>query len=774
MKIGVRLTLCFIAIVSLMFASYLFTLWQFDAVRKQEDRVHQLDQESRAVLNVHTTLLALRDGLEDLTALQDSSNFATQIAALRTHFLREVDAANQALRAPRSEGEHDPSILSTLDAIQSSVPNQIDALTDLAKIGDWSAVQLRIHNQVTPLSSLTSQLVERVDVEVNEDKAEAHHSIQILESRVFAMQLVTAFVTLVVAGLLGTLVTRSITRPLARLQAGSEALASGDFRHRVAVGGDDELAHLTTVFNDTTHRLHVLYGALKSSEERFRRVVAAAPVGIAVLDDNSTIRFFNSRFLEITGIGAEQAQGMRLTDPNIAVFREDGMLCPTDERPSQKAVALKKPVLNQVARQIHPVTGQSLWVLVSAWPVLRADGSVDQVITTLTDITEQKRIEDELRSGRELLAQAQRAGQLGCFDLNLKTNTVAWSAELADLFGLAPGTRAGQHHDWEELVYSEDRSHAAAGVEAALKYGESVAEYRICRRSDGQIRWVESRAKVLRDDAGQPERLVGVTMDITERKSAEHTLLQMSNRLLHIQEEEQRRIAREVHDSTSQEMTALTLNLGALRASAASLPQNARAQIAESLALAKRVAREIRTFSYLLHPPMLNELGLWAALRMFLEEFRERSGLKVTAEIPKEVETQILSSDQEMAVYRFVQEALANVHRHSGSKTASVIMKVANHTVEASVGDTGRGIPKELLKQIRETSGLAGGVGLAGMHERIGYVGGRVQIDSDEHGTTVAAFIPLDTRAAAGYGGQQRSAVNAQYRVAKAAPQSRE
>ena len=213
------------------------------------------------------------------------------------------------------------------------------------------------------------------------------------------------------------------------------------------------------------------------------------------------------------------------------------------------------------------------------------------------------------RSGRELLAQAQRAGQLGCFDLNLKTNSVVWSPELADLFGLPPGTLTGKHQDWEALVYRGDRELVNAGVAIAISIRESMTEYRICRRDDGLIRWVESRAKLFRDEAGQPLRLIRITMDITERKSAEHTLLQMSNRLLHIQEEEQRRIAREVHDSTSQEITALTLNLGALNASEHSLPQSARKQIRESLVLAKRVAREIRTFSYLLHPPMLNELG---------------------------------------------------------------------------------------------------------------------------------------------------------------------
>lgn len=710
------------------------------------------------MLNTHTNLLALRDRLEDLATLRNTPHFAKEAGDLRILFLRQVEIADQALRPPRPEGEYDPSTLSTLDAIQSSLPAQIDALTDLANAGDWPAVRLRITNQVAPLSSLTSHLVEKVDFQVNEEKVQAQHRIRLLEKRVFATHVLAAFLILIVSGVLGALVTRSITQPLAHLQAGSEALARGDFLHRVAVEGYDELASLARVFNDTTRRLDLLYGELKNSEERFRSVVAAAPVGIAVLDETSSIRIFNPRFLEIVGLTAEQAQGLRLSDPSIAVFREDGTLCPTDERASQMAITSRKPVLNQVMRHLHPVSREPRWILASAWPVLRADGSVDQVIATLTDISEQKRIQDELRSGRELLAQAQRAGQLGCFDLNLKTDSLVWSPELADLFGLPPGTLTGRHQEWEALVYPEDRTLANAGVATAISSGESMTEYRICRRNDGLIRWVESRAKLFRDDAGLPLRLIGITMDITERKSAEHTLLQMSNRLLHIQEEEQRRIAREVHDSTSQEITALTLTLGALKASEHSLPQAARKQIRESLALAKRVANEIRTFSYLLHPPMLKELGLWAALRMFIEEFQERSGLQVSLEIAQEVETCPLSNDQEMALYRFVQEALANVHRHSGSKTASVVMKLTNRVIQASVGDNGRGIPADLMKQIRETNGLAGGVGLAGMHERISYIGGQLQIRSDEHGTTVSALIPMDFRnCSINEGGQKQS-----------------
>jgi PAS domain S-box-containing protein len=870
LNIGARLTLCFVTIVVLMIASHAFTLWQFDRVRNQEERIHNLDLESHAVLSLHASLLILRDKLEDLATSEDSHRFAEESGILRRQFLEDVERADRALRTPSDLLARDPTMLSALDTIESALPAQIDALSDLANLRDWPAVRLRLENQVRPLSSLTSLLVEKVDLEVGAERTRTQQAIQRQEKRVFLMHALTALFTLIVAALLGTVVTRSITQPLAQLDAGAQALALGDFQQRVHVEGDDELATLGRVFNDATLRLSGLYGALKTSEERFRTVVAAAPVGIVVLDSNAAIQIFNPQFLEIAGVTAEQAASMRLTDPALQVLREDGTPCPIAERPSQRAISTAKPVLNIALRNFHPATGERRWVLTSAWPILSDDGKVRQAVVTLTDITEQKKVEQELRSGRELLDQAQRAAHMGSFDLDLQSNQVSWSPELSELFGLPIGTERGTHKDWEDLVLPEDLALAQANVSETLRRGESRAEYRIRRKNDGEIRWVESRGRVFFDNSGEPLRIVGLTMDITGRKQAEealrrseeefhiifehaaigmvlvdpdgnllrcnpafcaivgytepelptltfekithpedltltrtmyrevvdgkrdryqirkryvrrngeirsarvtvsalhtddaklkycvamveditsqelaeHTLLQMSERLLRIQEEEQRRIAREVHDSTSQEMTALTLNLGALMAVRRSLPENAQKQVAESLALAKRVAREIRTFSYLLHPPMLNELGLWSAMQMFVEEFRDRSGLRVKVEISKELKATSLHPNQEIAIYRFVQEALANVHRHSGSETAAVRAHLRDRMIEVAVIDTGHGFRSDLLKEIQAASGFAGGVGISGMHERIGYIGGRVEFRSDEHETTVAAVIPI-------------------------------
>jgi two-component system, NarL family, sensor kinase len=869
LKIGGRLTLSFVVIVLLMVAADAVALWQFELVRGQAQRIYDVDQRSMAVLRVQSNLWMFRDKLEDLVTAQDAPRFRAETASLRRVLLLELELAMQALSVSPSGVERDPVLLSTIETIQSGLPAQIDALNDLAATGDWPAVHLRLINQTRTLSSLTSSLVEKVDFEVARERAQALENIQRGQRRVILMLPITAFLTLLTAGMLGLLVTRSITRPLAQLDAGAQALARGEFLHQVLVTGQDELATLGQAFNYAARRLRDLYEALTSSEERFRTMVQTAQVGIAILDSNGAVRMCNPRFLDIVGLTEEQALGKRLEDPNLNAFREDGATCPLEERPSVKAAASQKAVLNIVLRHTHPLFPEGKWLLTSAWPLLRPNGSVDQVITTLTDITEQKKVEEELRSGRELLAQAQKAAKLGCFDYDIKKDVIVWSTEMAEIYGTTLEAFGGRRENWESMVLPDDLAPTKATLGAGVKTGEALAEYRIRRQNDGEIRWLESRGRVLLDDAQEPIRLIGVSMDITDRKQAEESLLrseaefriifenaaigmvlldpsgrplrgnralqsmlgytdeeltsfpfvdvthpddvaldrslyrevvegkrdryqikkrcihkdgtlrwarltvsafrnesaqfqysvamieditqqehaerslrQLSSRMMRIQEEEQRRVAREVHDSTSQEMTALTLNLGALRLTEEALSPKTRKRITECLVLAKRVAREIRTFSYLLHPPMLNELGLWSALTLFIQEFKDRSGLRVNLWIASELEGSQLDPSQEMALFRFVQEAMANVHRHSGSKTVAVEIHLQGDMIRASVTDTGRGIPAKLLRELQASDGHVGGVGVRGMKERIGHLGGHLEIQSDSGGASVAAVVP--------------------------------
>jgi two-component system NarL family sensor kinase len=129
---------------------------------------------------------------------------------------------------------------------------------------------------------------------------------------------------------------------------------------------------------------------------------------------------------------------------------------------------------------------------------------------------------------------------------------------------------------------------------------------------------------------------------------------------------------------------------------------------------------------------------------MFVQEFRERSGLHVNLKIAKQLESSELDNNQQLALYRFAQEALANVHRHSGSKTAAVEFRGEHDTIRATVADAGHGISPTLLEKLRQPRGLAAGVGISGMHERLGIVGGKLEIQSDGHGTKFTAIIPVE------------------------------
>src|SRR5258707_12090155 len=179
----------------------------------------------------------------------------------------DTHRAMVALNLLPSELQRDPAIMPTLLTIQRALPPQLKAITILATAGDWRAVHLRLANQVRPLESLTSALFEKVDREASEQQAQTVQNIRRVERLVFWVVPLTALLTLLIAATLGLAITRSITQPLARLVEGSKALARGEFDHQVSVSGNDELAHLGQVFNDTARRLRDLYTEQRRAEE---------------------------------------------------------------------------------------------------------------------------------------------------------------------------------------------------------------------------------------------------------------------------------------------------------------------------------------------------------------------------------------------------------------------------------------------------------------------------------------------------------------------------
>jgi signal transduction histidine kinase len=226
--------------------------------------------------------------------------------------------------------------------------------------------------------------------------------------------------------------------------------------------------------------------------------------------------------------------------------------------------------------------------------------------------------------------------------------------------------------------------------------------------------------------------------ELRAREQAEASLRTLSVRLLELQDQERRKFSRELHDSLGQYLVGAKMNLAMLDKS---LPENA--LIGECLKLLDQAMIETRTISHLLHPPLLDETGFASAARWYVEGFAKRSGIQTALDMPEDLGR--LHSSLELALFRVLQESLTNVHRHSTSKRADVSLRLSESTVVLRVRDYGKGIPADVLDRFRRNN-AHGGVGLAGMRERIHELGGRLEMDSDSKGTQVVATLPRAER----------------------------
>ena len=285
---------------------------------------------------------------------------------------------------------------------------------------------------------------------------------------------------------------------------------------------------------------------------------------------------------------------------------------------------------------------------------------------------------------------------------------------------------------------------------------------------DGQHAWLSIKFTVTDPDGNI--LLCGKSFDITDRVRAEEALRdahreleervqirtaqliaananlrELSARLLQVRDEEHRRIARELHDSVGQLLAAVSMNITTLQREV-ELPENLAKAVTESSELLEQAVRETRTISHLLHPPLLDEVGLSSALRWYVDGFAERSRIKIDLHIS--TGSRRFPPDVEVAIFRLVQECLTNIHRHSGSATAGISLHPEDGWVCIEVRDAGKGIPEE--KRAALASDGQVGVGIRGMRERFHQLGGKLEIESGPSGTVVRASIPISAAALIG------------------------
>ena len=222
-------------------------------------------------------------------------------------------------------------------------------------------------------------------------------------------------------------------------------------------------------------------------------------------------------------------------------------------------------------------------------------------------------------------------------------------------------------------------------------------------------------------------------------EAANAGLGELSSRLQQIRDEERRQIARELHDSVGQLLTALSINIAVVQSQVSHMDPSAVRAMSENASLIDQLSRETRTISHLLHPPLLDVAGLASAVRWYVDGFSERSKIKIDVDIPEEFRR--LSDETEIAIFRMVQECLTNIHRHSGATAACVRFRAENSRVLVEVQDNGNGIT--LDKQLELSSPGRSGVGFRGMRERFRQLGGTLEIRSEGSGTMVTATLPL-------------------------------
>ena len=386
--------------------------------------------------------------------------------------------------------------------------------------------------------------------------------------------------------------------------------------------------------------------------------------------------------------------------------------------------------------------GSLLDVSLTISPVRDSSGRVIGASKVARDITAQKQAERALRESEQRFRVITDASPIMVWMAGTDKLCYYFNKGWLDFVGRTLEQESG--NGWTENVHPEDFDYCLQiyvdNFEARRPF---EMEYRM-RHHTGQYRWILDRGVPRYAPDGTFEGYVGGCLDIHEQKEAAEKvrIADDMTRLMRAQDEERRRIARELHDSAGQTLTVLGLSLAQLVERAQVIAPELAEEGKEIEGIVQQLHREIRTTSYLLHPPLLDECGLASALKGYVEGLAERSNVAITLDVAADVGR--LPSDMELAIFRLVQECLTNIHRHSGSKTALIRIAREGESVRTEVQDHGSGISPERLSEIRAHGS---GVGIRGIRERIRHFHGEMKIESNGSGTSVIVSIPIPKEA---------------------------
>jgi len=331
------------------------------------------------------------------------------------------------------------------------------------------------------------------------------------------------------------------------------------------------------------------------------------------------------------------------------------------------------------------------------------------------------------------LRLAVEAGKAVGWDWNVKTGRDRWFGDLQTMFGIPSDNYSSSVEDFRQRIHPEDRERVWQMVAAARKTREPyAAEFRVIR-TDGAVRFVTARGRFYYAPNGEAHRMVGMSLDITDRKTAEEELKKLSGRLLDAQEEERKRIAREIHDDYNQRLALLAIDLENLAAD-----ENATAglknQLEEFWGRVCELGADLHALSHSLHSSTLESLGLVAGVKAFSKEFADQQGIQIDffhENVPPGI-----PGDVALCLFRVVQEGLRNIKRHSGAERAEVRLEGTEDGLRLTISDKGKGFDR--------ATNSNHGIGIHSMEERLRILGGKFEIRSrPTEGTTIDARLPF-------------------------------
>ena len=483
---------------------------------------------------------------------------------------------------------------------------------------------------------------------------------------------------------------------------------------------------------------------LRSNEERFRSLVEHLHVGMVSFDPRARMQFANQAALDMFGLGTGEITGKTTRELGLQPLLEDGTYLPDSARPTASVIATGQPVRNRVLAWRLPHGDEILWTLLDAIPEFDAVGNLTRILASLTNITEQRKALNALRESEERFRTLVRDLHVGVV-LNGPDGKIEFANQATlNMLGISDFAEFDGDVASSGLIPVDEQGHdlsfadrpVATVLRTKLPIRNGTMGWR--RPGDPEILWIFGNAIPQFNPDGSLLRVISTFTDITEMKNAERAIRQLSTQLLNLQDEERRRIGRELHDGLAQTVLAVNLSLAQVRQSSPPLSEPAEHSLEKARTLLQQMSREIRTLSYLLHPPLLDELGLVSALKEYVHGFSDRSGIETQLVLPQHFSR--LPQFVEIALFRVLQESLANIQRHSGSASACIRLLETPSSVVLEITDFGRGM--KLPADGQTQSNVAHfGVGIPGMRERIAQLGGRLDIDSSPSGTTVRATI---------------------------------